>query len=108
MSGQRMQTDRASGIILPEGTPEVGSAPRVVVFDYCLSAVVLTWRRTSRPIHLRPGQWAWWRGLPYTLVSLLLGWWGLPWGVVGTLFAVLTNCAGGREVTLEVRQEPGS
>src|SRR5262245_27594686 len=78
---------------------------RVVVFDYCISLIVITLRRTSRPFVLRPGQWAFPRGLPYTLLSLLLGWWGLPWGVVCTIVAVATNCAGGRELRIEAGQE---
>ncbi len=60
------------------------SGERTVVFETCISCVVLTLWRTSRVHVLRPGQWAWPRGLPYALLTLLLGWWGVPWGLIGS------------------------
>ena len=69
---------------------------RAVVFEYCISCVALTLWRTSRVHVLKPGQWAWPRGLPYTLLTLLLGWWGVPWGVIGSARALWTNLTGGR------------
>ncbi len=66
-------------------SPAVSPAgERAVVFEYCISCLALTLWRTSRVHVLRPGQWAWLRGLPYILVTLLLGWWGVPWGVIGS------------------------
>jgi len=53
---------------------------------------------------LRPGQRAWVRGLPYCLVSLLFGWWGLPWGVVLTPVTIFSNLTGGRDITSQVRE----
>jgi len=81
--------DASNEAAAPAGT-------RAVVFEYCISCVFLTFRRTSRVHVLRPGQWAWWRGLPYTLTTLLLGWWGVPWGLVWTPRALWTNLTGGR------------
>ena len=51
---------------------------RLVFYEYCISLVFITLRRPSR-LHLLPaGSWGFWEGVPYTLVTLLLGWWGLP------------------------------
>lgn len=86
---------------------ELSVGGRVVVFEYCISFIAITLRRTSRPYLLRPGQWAWLRGLPFILVSLLLGWWGLPWGLILTPVAIVTNLAGGRDITAAVRQQLG-
>ena len=77
---------------------------RWVVFEYCISLVAVTLRRTSRPIHLKPGQRAWVRGLPYTAISLVLGWWGLPWGVIYTPVTIFANLAGGCDITAQVRE----
>lgn len=74
---------------------------RVVFYEVCLSLVLVTLRRPSRLYRLRPGEWGLWRGLPYTLVTLLLGWWGAPWGLVYTPRVLWTNLSGGREVTPE-------
>ena len=75
---------------------------RLVLFEYCISLIVITLRRPSGLHLLRPGESGVVRGLPYTLVSLLLGWWGLPWGVLYTPLVLLTNLGGGRDVTAEV------
>ena len=83
---------------------ELAGGGRVVVFDYCISLVVFTLRRESRPHLLAAGQWGVLRGLPYVALSLTLGWWGIPWGVVLTPITILTNLWGGRDVTAEVRQ----
>ena len=80
------------------GTTVVG---RPVVFEYCISCVFATAWYTSRVYVLRPGAWAWPRGLPYTLTTLLLGWWGVPWGVIGSMRALWTNLTGGRPPTDE-------
>jgi hypothetical protein len=77
---------------------------RWVVFEFCMSFVAVTLRQSSRPIHIRPGRVAWIRGLPYTTISLLLGWWGLPWGVIYTPIAIFANLAGGYDITAQVRE----
>jgi hypothetical protein len=33
------------------------------------------------------------------MVSLLLGWWGVPWGLIYTPLTLWSNLSGGREVT---------
>jgi hypothetical protein len=81
--------------------PLAGPGPRLVFFEYVISLVFLTLRRPSRLYALPPGSRGLWQGLPYTLASLLLGWWGVPWGLVYTPLALWTNLTGGREVTAE-------
>lgn len=42
----------------------------------------------------------------YTFVSLLLGWWGIPWGPIYTVQAVYSNLTGGKRRTVgELMQE---
>jgi hypothetical protein len=36
-------------------------------------------------------------GLKYTVISVLLGWWGIPWGPIYTLQAIGRNSAGGHQ-----------
>jgi hypothetical protein len=80
---------------------ELANGARLVFFEYCVSLLVVTARRTS-PVHfLRRGEFGLIRGLPYTLLTLLLGWWGIPWGLIYTPLALVTNLRGGRDVTLE-------
>jgi hypothetical protein len=76
---------------------------RLVFYDYCISFVFLTLRRPSHVYLLRVGETGVLRGLPYTILTLLLGWWGLPWGIVYTPLALVTNLSGGCEITADVR-----
>ena len=48
---------------------------REVFFEYCVSLLFVTLRRPSRLYRVRPGLRALWAGLPYTLLTMLLGWW---------------------------------
>src|SRR5947209_2647369 len=82
---------------------ELQAGSRFVFFEYCISLLVVTWRQPTDIFLLRPGERRWRRALRYTLVSLLLGWWGIPWGFVYTPLALFTNMTGGRDVTAEVR-----
>ena len=42
------------------------------------------------------------KGLPWTGLSLLAGWWGIPWGPIWTIQALVTNLRGGKDVTAEI------
>lgn len=89
-------------------TPEevdalLAAGGRFVFYEFCISLIVITLRRPTAVVLLRPGELGLLRGLPYVFLSLLLGWWGLPWGIIYTPLTVLTNLAGGRDVTPEVR-----
>jgi hypothetical protein len=82
---------------------ELAAGGRLVLYEYCISLIVLTLRCPTDVYLLRPGEGGVWRGLPYTVLSLLLGWWGIPMGVLYTPLVLLTNLSGGCDVTDEVR-----
>jgi hypothetical protein len=89
----------------------VAAGGRFVFYEYCISFVVLSLRRPSAVYYLRPGERGLVRGLPYVLVSLVLGWWGVPWGLIYTPLTLVTNLSGGCDVTAEVQalfQQPAS
>jgi len=81
---------------------EIGRGARFVFFQYCISIVVLTFRRASDIYFLRQGESAVTRGLPFTLLSLVAGWWGIPWGPIYTIQSVYNNSRGGKDVTESV------
>jgi hypothetical protein len=110
----KQMTSQARTINLPfilgldDATPdqleaELASGGRLVFFEYCISFLFFTLRHPSPVYFIRGNEWSWPRGLPYTMISFLLGWWGLPWGIVYTPLTMLTNLAGGRDITAEVR-----
>ncbi|HEX2663645.1 MAG TPA: hypothetical protein VHM93_12495 [Candidatus Acidoferrum sp.] len=81
---------------------EIQRGARFVFFQYCISIVVLTFRRASDIYFLRQGQSAVTKGLPFTLLSLVAGWWGIPWGPIYTIQSVYNNSRGGKDVTASV------
>ena len=83
----------------------VASGGRLVVYEFCISLILITLRRPSAPVYLRPGERGIVRGLPYSLLSLLFGWWGLPWGMIYTPLTILTNLRGGFDVSSRFRDE---
>jgi hypothetical protein len=85
-----------------ELTAELAAGGRLVFFEYCISVLVLTLRCPTDVYLLRAGQSALWRGLPYTVLSLLFGWWGVPMGILYTPLTLITNLSGGCDVTDEV------
>lgn len=80
---------------------EIHRGGRFVFFEYCISLVVITLRRPSSVRFFRVEELSWLHGLPYTLATLMLGWWGIPWGVIYTPLCLATNLAGGCDVTHE-------
>ncbi len=79
-------------------TDEDQPAEAVVRYPYVVSVVVVTFRFLSRPHRVRSADARYVRGIPYLLVSLLFGWWGVPWGPIQTWWAVWDCLNGGVEV----------
>lgn len=77
---------------------ELENGGRFVIYTYAVSILVLSFKRPSNIIFVRGGQSRAVKGLPYTLISLLLGWWGVPWGPIFTLGALFGNLVG-KDVT---------
>ena len=90
------------GKSVAEISADVERGGRFVVFSWCISLLVVTFKRGTDIYFVRPGESATAKGLPWTLLSLLMGWWGFPFGLVYTPFCVVQNLAGGRDVTREV------
>ena len=62
----------------------------------------MTFKRPTSVYYIPPGQGTVGKSLPFTLISLFFGWWGLPWGFIYTPMALATNLGGGKDVTTEV------
>jgi|GEM_PF-1448590 len=75
---------------------------RCVRFEFCISLLFLTIRRQS-PVYLTHSwQERYLRGLWYSFLAILLGPWGVPWGLLWTPWAVWVNTTGGVDCTCEV------
>src|SRR3954463_1041671 len=85
----------------PEQCAQPDGRVKDVVFACCVSCGILTWVYWSKPYRISSRSQGFLRGSPYSVMTLLLGWWGLPWGVVLSPRAVWTNCTGGVEAPAE-------
>ena len=83
---------------------ELAAGGRFVFYEFCISFIFLTLRCPTSIRFLRPGETGMARGLPYVLLSMLLGWWGVPWGIIYTPLTIFTNLCGGHDVTEQVCQ----
>lgn len=89
-------------------THEVQLGARFVVFQYCISALVMSFKRSSDIHFLRAGESSATKALPYCLLSLVAGWWGIPWGPIWTVSTTYRNLAGGLDVTRDVLRSLGA
>jgi len=81
---------------------ELQRGAKFVLYQYCVSILVLTFKRPSNIYFMKSGESTLTKGLPFTLLSLVAGWWGIPWGPIYTIQAVYNNFKGGKDVTNEV------
>ncbi len=97
-----MKIHGIDGLTYEQLATELQQGGRFVIFQYCISVIVLTFKRPSDIYFVRGHQSAATKGLGFTLLSLVAGWWGIPWGPIFTVSSVATNLSGGKDVTREV------
>ncbi|HEY4380393.1 MAG TPA: hypothetical protein VGN01_08620 [Acidobacteriaceae bacterium] len=78
---------------------ELQRGGRFVVYQYCVSLLVVTFKRNSPVKFIRAGENAAVKGLPFTMLTLVLGWWGIPWGFIYTPQVIYKNLKGGTDIT---------
>ncbi len=85
-----------------ELSAELQTGGKFVVYEYCISVVVLTFFRSSNVTFVKANENVVTKGLGYTALTFLLGWWGIPWGPIRSVQALITNFKGGKDVTEHV------
>lgn len=70
-----------------------------VRFETCVSVLIMTMRKKS-PMLLAGSSQAKQCQVASTLLSLLVGWWGVPFGIIFTPFVVANNLWGGDKTTV--------
>lgn len=81
---------------------EINRGGRLVIHMYCVSILVMTFKRPTDIRLIKAGQSPAAAGWPYVLISFLFGWWGIPWGPIYTIECIYRNLCGGIDVTDEV------
>ena len=82
---------------------EIAQGGKFVLYKYCVSLLVITFRRPTDVYFVKAGESRVMKGLPWTLLTLLLGWWGIPWGPIYSIQSLYGNLQGGQDVTAQVQ-----
>jgi hypothetical protein len=93
------------GMTTKQVSEEISKGGRFVFYRYCISVIVLTFWQSSDVYFIPAGKNAAMKGLRWTLTTLLLGWWGIPWGPVRTVQSLSINLSGGKDVTAQIQQQ---
>ncbi|MCB0509420.1 MAG: hypothetical protein H6579_04540 [Chitinophagales bacterium] len=92
------------GMSLSDINDEIQRGAKFVSYSYCISILIMTFKRGSDIYFIPSNGSAVSKGLPYTFLSLIMGWWGIPWGPIYTIGALFTNLGGGKDLTEEILQ----
>ena len=80
---------------------ELQNGARFVQYQYCISVLIMTFKRGTDIYFLRAGENPKLKGLEWTLLTLVAGWWGIPWGPIYTIQSLWVNMKGGHDLTPE-------
>ena len=97
-----MKIKGIEGLTVIELQDEINQGGKFVIYQYCISILVMSFKRPSDIYFVRKDGNRLTKGLPFSLVSFLLGWWGIPWGIIYTFGSLGTNFGGGKDVTGDV------
>jgi hypothetical protein len=85
-----------------EVNQELANGAKFVIYSYCISILILTFKQPSAIHFVRSDESRFLKGIPYTMISLVAGWWGIPFGIIYTIWCIVANSAGGTDVTAEI------
>ncbi|HKF22780.1 MAG TPA: hypothetical protein VKE93_14510 [Candidatus Angelobacter sp.] len=86
---------------------ELQRGGKFVQYQYCISIVIMTFKRGTDIYFVRADENPVVKGLGWTLFTLLAGWWGIPFGPIFTIQSLWYNLKGGHDVTAGVRKALG-
>ncbi len=87
---------------------ELDRGARFITYHYCISILIMTFRRSSDIHFVKAGENSILKGSGYSLLTLFAGWWGIPWGPIYTITSLAKNLGGGTDVTQEVLAQVSS
>ncbi|HOV26188.1 MAG TPA: S41 family peptidase [Pseudobacteroides sp.] len=81
---------------------EVNRGARFKYFYTCVSVLIVTNRNISDIYFIPAGESEFNYHFKHSLITLLFGWWGIPWGIIWTISSLANNLNGGEDITQEV------
>lgn len=81
---------------------DIENGGKFVIYTYVISAILMTFKRPSNTIYYvksseTPIKFGW----NYLLITLFLGWWGIPFGPIYSIGSIITAFTG-KDITEEV------
>ena len=80
---------------------ELQRGGRFVKYLYTVSVILLSYKR-SEVYLIKAGESSMSKGLGFALISMVLGWWGIPWRPVYTIQSLVCDLRGGEDITSQV------
>ena len=90
------------GLSVDDINKELRKGAKFVIFQYCFSIIVMTFKRGSDIYFIKSDESTFKYSIGLTLLTLVFGWWGIPWGPIYTIGSIYSNLSGGKDVTQEV------
>lgn len=90
------------GLSVDDINRELNNGAKFVVFQYSFSIIVMTFKRGSDIYFIKAGESTVRHSIGFTIITLLFGWWGIPWGPIYSIGSLYTNLTGGKDITQEV------
>ena len=97
-----MNIKNIEGLTIEDINREINNGGKFVLFQYTVSFLIMTLKRPTDIYFVRANEKSSAKGMPYTLLSAVLGWWGIPWGPIYTVQSLTSNIKGGKDVTQQV------
>ena len=90
------------GLSVNDINRELSNGAKFVVYQYCFSIIVMTFKQGSDIYFIKAGESALKYSIGFTLITLIFGWWGIPWGPIYSIGVLYSNLTGGKDITQEV------
>lgn len=97
-----MKIKNIGGLSSDELRGEVSKGGRLIYYPYIISLGLVTFKKKSDLYLVRKNENPLKRSIPFLLISMLFGWWGIPMGPKLTLQSIRINKNGGKDITEEV------
>ena len=101
---------KTNGFTIEEIIKEIEDGGQFVIYGYCISIVTMSFRLTSSPYFILSREKTSKYRLKYNILSLFLGWWGLPYGPIYTIKMISMNLKNGgidftNEILLKIKEQ---
>ncbi|MBD2768192.1 hypothetical protein IC235_09840 [Hymenobacter sp. BT664] len=90
------------GLSVADLNRELSNGAKFVVFQYCISIIIMTFKRGSDVYFIKAGESTLKYSIGFTLITFFLGWWGIPWGPIYSVSSLYSNLTGGKDITQNV------